>query len=116
MHRCEGAPSAFSVLIESEPRPYLFVLMRFHYANRQPPAIQVLGRLSLENGLVPMTTTVPRVASALGPAAALSRATAEASARAYASGWQSGAVEAFWAAISARKPWRQGGPFVPGLL
>src|SRR6266480_666021 len=37
MHRCEGAPSAFSVLIESEPRPYLFVLMRFHYANRQPP-------------------------------------------------------------------------------
>jgi hypothetical protein len=50
-----------------------------------------------------MTTTVPWVANALGPAAALWLAATEASARAYALGWQSAAVEAFWAAGSARR-------------
>src|SRR6266566_356280 len=90
----------------------------------------------------PMTTTVVRVAPALGPAAVLWLAATKASAPAYASGWQSAVVEALmslaatkasapayasgwqsavvealmsWAAGSARKPWRQGEPFVPGL-
>jgi hypothetical protein len=63
----------------------------------------------------PMTTTLAR--AVLGPAAALWLAATKASAPAYASGWQSAVVEALksWAAGSARKPWRQGGPFVPGL-
>ena len=49
-----------------------------------------------------------RASTALGPAPALWFAATEASARAYASGWQSAAAEALmsWAAGSARKPWR----------
>src|SRR5882724_5750162 len=38
---------AFSVLIESEPRLYLFVLTRFLHANRYPPPDHVRGHASL---------------------------------------------------------------------
>lgn len=88
-------------------------------APRRPVIVFALAEESARAsaGAVPMTTTVLPVVTALGPAPALELAAAEASTRAYALGWQSAVGEALmsWAAGSARKPWRLGVSFVPGL-
>jgi hypothetical protein len=67
-------------------------------------------------GAAPMKTTVVRAAAALAPALALWLASAEASTRAYAWGWQSAVAEPLmsWAAGSARRRWRSRAPFAPG--
>ena len=69
---------------------------------------QPAGYTRNKSSIPPMTITIRRVATALGPAAALWLVATEASARADASGRQSAGAEALmsWAAGFARKPWR----------
>src|SRR5260370_9721975 len=85
--------------------------------NGNPRAVQLLlGHTKIESTvrylgievIPPMTITIRRAATALGPAAALWRVATEASARAYGSGRQSAGAEVLmpWAARSARKSWR----------